>query len=938
MRVWDMDGGDSGWAPPGTFEVGPTGRHDFAGDWIGPSENLFSDPLPNMGEWIVPDDTAVDDEEVALTGHLQLPDGYPRCFGIAWVTADTQCVLSINGHALECTQHYSLDRNITVGLAWNFIKKGDNTISISGPAKALRKGVSLLARIHEAASGNHVIQSGADWTSSHGRVEIIADRPRAPKPVDNGPRKSVELRREFDLPQVPEAARVSVTGLGTYELFINGQRVGDELLAPGWTEFDCRLNYATHDVTSLLKPGKNVVTAILGNGWWSSGMGWESLGKASHPNQSLRFLMDLVAPDVTGRMSDKLLATDGDWAWRPSSIHHDTIYHGQTQDLRDNDEPWRPVAILDDSFAPTLQPCPSEPIRVTDELSAKSLRELGDGSWLYDFGQNHAGRPRLRVTVPIGTTLQIRHCEELDANGEPYFENYRTASVTDVVVAGDEPMDWTPGFTYRGYRYALLSGLPEGMTPDASMLTSQVLHNDVATASRFRTNNELLNEIDHAVRWGLRSNLHSVPTDCPQRDERLGWTGDVQLFARTSCWLNDLQNFYRKWLLDLMDGQGGDGGVKHVAPFMKQVLPADSAPVWADIITVLPQVLNEFYDDRDMLAIAYEPMKRWVGWFEDRAVDWLAAVGGFGDWVPVEETPAELVGAAYFALSSRIVSEVAALLGHEHEAQRYALNAKKAGAAFHEHYFDADAGHYLPNTQTAQILPLVFDLTPDELRQTVADHLAQLVEERGAKPSTGFVGTAYLLPVLSRFGHHELAYRTLNTREYPSLGYMIDHGATTIWERWNSDKEGPDMNSRNHFCLGAMAQWMYEDLIGIKPDPAVTGFRKVLLTPRPVADLTQAEFSYASPQGEIDLRWEIKDGVLSYEVTLPPNVTAELLLPTSDSDATYADGDHAQATMAGRLADRQTPDGGCVVFELTPGRHILRTPAAVSANVMAPAE
>ncbi|MEM9913576.1 MAG: family 78 glycoside hydrolase catalytic domain [Planctomycetota bacterium] len=938
VRVWDQDGNDSGWAEPAFFEVGPTGRQDFAGDWIGPSENLFSDPLPAMGEWITPDGTAGEGDRVRLRGRFTLPDGYPRCFAMAWIVADPRCRVSINGRRVKVPQPFGLDRAITVSLPWNRLEKGDNTLTIFGPARALRKGVSALVRVHEAASGYHVLRSGAEWTCNRGELVVQADRSPAPQPHDNGPRRAIELRREFDLDAVPDRVRMSVTGLGSYEVSINGQRVGDELLAPGWTEFDERLDYATHDVTALLRPGQNVITAQLGNGWWSSGMGWESLGKASHPQQSFRLLMDLVAPDATGRFAERLAVTDAAWTWRPSLILQDTIYHGQRQDLRDNLEPWRPVSLIDDSYTPSLQPCMSEPIRVTDELEVKTIRQLEDGTWLYDFGQNHAGRPRLTVDVPAGTKLQLRHCEELEPNGDPYFENYRTAAVTDVVIAGDEPIDWSPSFTYRGYRYAILSGLPAGQKPDADTLRSQVLHNDVPSASRFRCSNELFNEIDHAVRWGLRSNMHSVPTDCPQRDERLGWTGDVQLFARTSCWINNLQQFYRKWLLDLTDAQGGDGGVPHVAPFMKQVLPDDSAPVWADIITVLPQVLHEFYDDRSTLEQLYEPMKKWVGWFEDRAVDWLALVGGFGDWVPVEKTPAELVGAAYFAFSSRIVAQVAGVLGHEHEAQRYARNAELAGAAFHKHYFDAEAGHYKPNTQTAQILPLMFDLTPPSLRQSVADHLAELVEARGAKPSTGFVGTAYLLPVLTRFGHHELAYRTLNTREYPSLGYMIDHGATTVWERWDSDKLGPDMNSRNHFCFGAMAQWMYEDLVGIKPDPEATGFRRVLLTPGPVGDLTFAEFTYTTPQGDIDIHWEVADDVLHYDVTLPPNVTAELCLPTADVKTIVAEGDHADATRSARKPDRETALGTCAVFELAAGTHRLRTRAKVSHSELAPAK
>ena len=263
--------------------------------------------------------------------------------------------------------------------------------------------------------------------------------------------------------------------------------------------------------------------------------------------------------------------------------------------------------------------------------------------------------------MPAGTTLSLTHCEVLGDDGLPYLENYRTAAVTDRIVAGDGPLDFTPSFSYRGYRYTELRGLPDGCEPTDDTLVSQVLHNDCAVASRFSCSSERFNEIDRIVRWGLRSNLHSVPTDCPQRDERLGWTGDVNLFAPTSCWLYDLRAFYRKWLVDVFDAQREDGRVMHTAPFDERVLPIESAPVWGDVITVLPTVLHRFYDDRSLLEQAYGPMKRWVDWFASQATDGLAPVGGFGDWVSLEPTPPEMVGAAYFAYSSRLLADAAAI-------------------------------------------------------------------------------------------------------------------------------------------------------------------------------------------------------------------------------------------------------------------------------------
>ncbi len=408
----------------------------------------------------------------------------------------------------------------------------------------------------------------------------------------------------------------------------------------------------------------------LGNGWWSAGLGWESLGKAARPYHPLRLLLDLVAldPEAAAREADaeprRLVTSDDAWQWRPGWTRRDPIYHGQHVDLAAKPEPWRPVALLDDDgFAPRLGPAPAEPIRVTDTLVPRAIRRLPTGSWLFDFGQNHAGRPRLRLDVPAGTTLSLTHCEVLDDAGRPYLENYRTAAVTDRLTADDGPLDFTPSFSYRGYRYAELRGLPDGFEPTNDTLVSQVLHNVAPSPAALAAATKRFNAIDRIVRWGLRSNLHSVPTDCPQRDERLGWTGDVNLFAATSCWLYDLRAFCRKWLVNVFDAQREDGRVMHTAPFDERVLPVEAAPVWGDVITVLPPVLHRFYDDRSLLKLAYGPMKRWVDWFASQATDGLPPVGGFGDWVSLEPTPPEMVGAAYFAYSSRLLADAAAVLG-----------------------------------------------------------------------------------------------------------------------------------------------------------------------------------------------------------------------------------------------------------------------------------
>ncbi len=906
VRVWDAEDQISAWSEWAAFEAGPRGREDFGGQWVGPSENRMSDPLPRLGPWIAPDlllRSGLGEE--SLEGVFVLPDGYPRCFGMAWVAAPVECHVLLNGEPIPPEGPLGRDLARPVCLPWDKLRKGKNKLAVAGPASKLAEGVSVLVRVHEASSGWHYAASGEHWTCEGQPVVVIDDRSAPPTPEDNGPRHALELIKSFELSELPEVARLYVTGLGCYEVQLNGQPVSGDLLAPGWTDFESVLDFAAHEVTSLLRPGTNEIRAHLGNGWWSSGMGWQSLARSSRADQSLRFLAELRGGGNRDTVSESIVVTDDSWRWRPSRIFRNTLYHGEQIDLHRAAEDWRPVATLeDDGFAPTLRAASQVPIRVTQTLAAESVRRVDDG-WLFDFGQNHAGRPRLRAQLPPGTRITLRHCEELDADGRPYYENYRTAAVTDTVVCGEEPVDFVPRFTYRGYRFAVLSGLPDGVVPTTRWLESQVIHNDVAVASRFVCGNDLFNQIDGFVRWGLRSNLHSVPTDCPQRDERLGWTGDVQLFARTSCWLADLQGFYRKWLDDLIGTQVADGGIMHVAPYCT-VLPIEAAPVWADIITVLPRVMHEFYGDREALQRAYPAMRRWVQWFEAKSDDGLALVGGFGDWVSLEATPPEFCGAAYYAYSSRLLAQTAAQLGDHHRALDDHRRADQAAAAFHRHFYQPDSGRYEPDTQTARALPLALGLTPPELRQGVADHLARLVEERGAKPATGFVGTAFLLPVLSAFGHHELAGRVLNTTDYPSLGYMIDQGGTTVWSRWNSDKEGPDMNSRNHFCLGTMAQWLYEDLAGVRTLEDAPGLGRIRLEPRPIDSVPWLEFDYETPRGRLQTRWETRGDTLDYEFTLPPDVVAEV--PTAvgseaaDEIKIYGPGGSHRVTL--RLASR----------------------------------
>jgi alpha-L-rhamnosidase len=437
---------------------------------------------------------------------------------------------------------------------------------------------------------------------------------------------------------------------------------------------------------------------------------------------------------------------------------------------------------------------------------------------------------------------------------------------------------WEPRFTYRGFRYAELVGYPG--VPSKETLTSQVLHNAPAMAGRFECSNPLINQILQNVVWGQRSNLHSVPTDCPQRDERLGWMGDAQIFAPTSCWNMDMARFYTKWMRDILDSQREDGATTDVCPAIVVTNPA--APGWGDAVTVIPWVVYRFYGDKRILEESYPGMKRWVEYMRGQSKDFLYERKGYGDWVSVVKTPSEPIGSAYFFYSTSLLAKAAKILGKENDAVEYARLADRSAAAFHAKHFDDAIHQYGPGTQTSNLLPLVFGITPDDRRQAVADRVFEDVKNRDFHLSTGFLGVSHLLPALSQYGYHDAAYRVVSKKTYPSLGYMIEKGATTIWERWNSDKEGPGMNSRNHFAFGAMAQWFFEGLAGINVDPSAPGFKKIIIQPKPAGDLTWVKATYPSMFGEISVEWRLDRGAFLLNLQIPPNTSALVAVPTSD--------------------------------------------------------
>ncbi len=706
------------------------------------------------------------------------------------------------------------------------------------------------------------------------------------------------LRCELDLHSGIKSARLYVTALGVYEAQINGQVVGDHVLAPGWTVYDNRLRYQTFDVTELLQPGRNAMGAIVADGWYRGRLGFGG-GKRNIYGESLGLLAQLEVQYDDG--SVERFVTDGNWRAATGPILASSIYDGETYDARleltgwaeagFDEIGWTAVHALDHDLAVLEAPL-GPPVRRIETLKPVSISESPSGKTLVDFGQNLVGRLSIRVHGAAGQTVTLRHAEVLE-EGELGVRPLRAADATDrYTLRGDGIETWEPRFTFHGFRYAEVTGWPGELKPDD--INAIVLHSDMKRSGWFECSDPLLNRLHENVIWGMRGNFLDVPTDCPQRDERLGWTGDLQVFAPTASFLYDASGFLQSWLADLAAEQRKlDGAVPHVVP---NILGRGGAAAWGDAAVIVPWVLYQRFGDAGILADQFASMCAWV--------DYVAALAGdsflwdkgfqFGDWLDPTAPPDKpwqartdkaIVASAYFAYSASLVARTAAVLERPEEKAHYADLAAKAKAAFADEYV-TPAGRMMCDAETAYAVALAFDLLPtDEQRQHAGDRLAALVRDSGYTIRTGFVGTPLICDALCSTGHHRAAYRLLTQQECPSWLYPVTMGATTIWERWDSmlpdgSINPGEMTSFNHYALGAVADWMQRTIGGLAP--AEPGYRRLAISPRPSGGITHAKTGHVTPYGLAECAWRIEDGSFKLDATIPPNTTALVVLPGSD--------------------------------------------------------
>lgn len=720
------------------------------------------------------------------------------------------------------------------------------------------------------------------------------------------------FRKDFSAAKKIKSARVYVTSLGLYQLFLNGKKVSADLFTPGWTSYKNRVQYQTYDVTSMIGQ-KNSIGAILGDGWYRGNIGWGNANGYYGSKIALLAQLQLNYTDGT----TETISTGNSWKATTGPIVFSDIYNGETYDARMempgwsatgfDDSKWEKATVADHSKKVLVAP-QGAVVKAIEEIKPVKLITTPKGETVLDMGQNMVGWVRLKVQGKKGDKVTLKFAEVLTKEGNFYTDNLRSAKCTDVyILKGEGEEIYEPHFTFHGFRFVQIEGLPAQPTFD--QITGVVIHSDMKPTGSFTCSDPLINQLQHNIQWGQKGNFLDVPTDCPQRDERLGWTGDAQVFSLTAAFNFDVAPFYTKWMRDVAADQLPNGLVPHVIPDVLK--GGGGSTAWADASIIVPWTNYLVYGDQRILEVQYPSMKAWVGFMTSKAGDDFLWTGDyhFGDWLafattnsdyPGATTEKDLIATAYYSYSSGLLSKIARIIGKTDDEKKYSQLSENIKKAFNKE-FVTPAGRLVSHTQTAYSLALAFDLLPEDLIPKAAQFLANDVKKMGHL-TTGFVGTPLLCKTLSAHGYDDLAFMLLNRKDYPSWLYPVTQGATTIWERWDGQK--PDgsfqdvgMNSFNHYAYGAIGEWMYRHVAGLDLDPEMPGYKHILLAPHPGGGLTNANAEFLSIYGKIKSAWKLEGNDFVYEVTVPANTTATVTLPAAKADQVTLNAQAIPATL-----------------------------------------
>ncbi len=975
VRAWDRDGRPSPWSRPATWSMGLLNPEDWKGVWIGLDEperavseesRMLLEELKHC-RWIWSPDA--DGASAAPAGdrffrrEVVVPPGTKVRRALIVIAGDNTSHILLNGKSVGLWSNFNQATQIDVTSA---ILEGVNHLAVHvnnagqepNPAGLIgflridpESGEPIVVRTDGAFK---VLEKAVDaWeqpatdTSDWPAARELGEYGMAPwgqvtlAPSEDRALPARHLRKEFDVPVPVRRATAVICGLGYYELYLNGRKVGDHVLDPNYTHYSRRAFYVTYDVTGQLRTGRNAVGVWLGNSRYYAPRSSVPTGTTDYGFPKVRMQIRIDHTDGTSSM----LVSDESWKLTTDGpIRENNDYDGEVYDARMeldgwsepgyDDSAWQPARLVDPPGG-ELRAQMAPPIRVTETLKPVTMTEPEPGTYIYDLGQNIVGWARLTVSGPAGTRVQLRFAEALDDKGRLYTANLRSARCTDVYILKGKGVEvYEPRFTYHGFQYIELTGYPG--RPTLETVEARAVHSDVESMGSFACSNPLINRIFRNVTWGIRGNLRSIPTDCPQRDERQGWLGDIANQSRAESYEFNMATFFTKWLTDIRDAQEDSGSIPDVAPPFWRIY-SDNV-TWPASFVIIPGWFLDHYGDTRLVAANYPAICRWLEHMKGYMKDDLMPRDQYGDWCVPPESPelihsrdqarrtdGELLGSAYFYHCLRLAARFAEVLGKPDEAEAHKALAERVRTAFNRKFLDAAAGRYSNGTQTSCVLPLYFGLVPDEHRQAVFNTLVRsIMEDNRGHLATGLIGGQWLMRTLTAGGRPDVAFTIATQTAYPSWGYMVDKGATTIWELWNGDTADPAMNSRNHLMLvGDLTLWLWESVAGIRPDRAAPGFKHIIMRPLPVGDLTFAAGTHRSMYGEIRSRWRREGGAFDWDVQVPVNTTATLHVPTTAPDRVSESGRPAVQAPGVRFV-RTEP--GAAVYEVGSGTYRFSAP------------
>jgi len=937
VQVWDQDGQASDWSAPAQWSMGLLQPLDWQGRWIGLDEPTgYRDPGSAYqalvgARWIWDTDnaqTSAPAGERFFRETFNVPGDRKITRAICIIGGDNAADAVLNGEKIVAGSGTTLP---AVAGVTSLVHAGDNTIAVRVVHARAGRPAGLIGavRIEFAAGEPLLVQTGNHWRA----IVKPEDGWQNPGFLDAAwqPAKDLGrygmapwgdagfvcehrlparlLRKEFAVAGKVRRATVSYAGLGLSELYLNGARVGDHVLSPGLTDYDKHVLYVTFDVTNQLAAGRNALGLLLGNGRYHAPRG-DAVPMRTRDFGDPKALLQLNLEYQDGTRASVV----SDESWKLSTagpIRANNEYDGEEYDALlelpgwsragFDDSKWQPVQLVK-APAGLMAAQMAEPLRVTGTIKPLSVKKLKPGVYIFDMGQNMVGWCRLSVSGPKGTQVVLRHAETLNSDGSLYVDNLRSARAADVYTLKGEGREvWEPRFTYHGFRYVEVAGFPG--EPTVSALEGRVVHDDMEQQADFTSSNELLNRIHKAMFWGIRGNYRSIPTDCPQRDERQGWLGDRSQVSRSESYMFDVAAFYSKWMTDLADSQRPDGSIPDVSPNYWPLYNDDLT--WPGTFLFVHGMLYDQYGDQRALERNYPAMKKWIEHERGYLKNGLISKDQYADWcVPPEDpklihsqdparvTDKTLIATSYYYELLRVMARFARILDQPTDAADFDSRANQVQDTFQRRFFKLESGIYDNGTQTSSILPLYFNMVPADFRQAVLDSLTRNIETRSdSHVGTGLVGAQWLMRTLSDNGHAGLAYKIATQKTYPGWGYMIEQGATTIWELWNGNTADPAMNSGNHVMqIGDLAVWMYEYLAGLRSDPEKPGFRHAIIHPYPAGDLTFVKASHRSMYGTLASSWKREKGQFDLDVIVPPNTAATVWVPARNPAAVTESG------------------------------------------------